>query len=43
MAFPQDTFLNARWSEAQSVATPRQPGGRSSACPVSVIASIPPT
>src|SRR3954463_11588468 len=25
MAFPQDAFLNARWSEAHSVATSRQP------------------
>ena len=29
MAFPQETFLNARWSDDQSAATPRQPGGRS--------------
>ncbi|MEY9514653.1 hypothetical protein ABIF16_005384 [Bradyrhizobium elkanii] len=26
MAFPHDTFLNARWSEAQSAAMPRSPG-----------------
>src|ERR1700746_2712509 len=25
MAFPQETFLKARWSEAQSAAMPRQP------------------
>ena len=24
MAFPQETFLNARWSDDQSSATPRQ-------------------
>ena len=28
MAFPQETFLNARWSEDQSAAMPRRPGGR---------------
>ena len=25
IAFPQETLLNARWSEAQSAATPRRP------------------
>src|SRR2546430_10511877 len=28
MAFPQETFLNARWSEDQSAAMPCQPEGR---------------
>ena len=27
MALPQETFLNARWSEDQSAAMPCQPGG----------------
>src|SRR5207237_10154348 len=35
MAFPQETFLNARWSEDQSAAIPRQPEGRAGAAPVS--------
>src|SRR3954451_7196384 len=38
MALPQETFLNALWSEDQSAATPRQPGGRAMAAPVSVSA-----
>src|SRR2546428_9138125 len=29
MALPQGTFLNARWSEDQSAAKPRQPAGAS--------------
>src|SRR2546422_9570664 len=36
MAFPQETFLNARWSEDQSAAMPRQPAGRVRAPPVFV-------
>ena len=28
MALPQETFLNARWSEDKSAAMPRQPAGR---------------
>src|ERR1700752_3173317 len=28
MALPQETFLNARWSEDQSATMPRQPEGR---------------
>src|SRR6476659_3217376 len=28
MAFPQETFLKARWSEDQSATMPRQPAGR---------------
>src|SRR5713226_4630475 len=35
MALPQDTFLNARWSEDQSATMPVQPGGRAGAAPVS--------
>src|ERR671927_1106241 len=38
MAFPQETFLNARWSDAQSAATPLQPPGRVAANPVCVSA-----
>src|SRR6266853_1878285 len=34
MALPQETFLNARWSEDQSAAMPRQPEGRVGAAPV---------
>src|SRR6266567_9197476 len=34
MAFPQETFLNARWSEDQSAAMPCQPEGRVGAAPV---------
>src|SRR5207244_10176293 len=46
MAFPQETFLNARWSEDQSAAMPCQPEGRVGAAPVfasaaSVICSQP--
>ncbi|MGY4311848.1 hypothetical protein ACVWW1_001151 [Bradyrhizobium sp. JR3.5] len=46
MAFPQDTCLKARWSEAQSAAMPRNPGivpgdGLGVASVVSVIASRP--
>src|ERR1700674_5746095 len=36
MALPQETFLNARWSEDQSAAMPCQPGGRVRAPPVFV-------
>src|SRR6516225_10942196 len=39
MAFPHETFLNARWSEDQSAATPRQPGGRVGPTPVSASAA----
>ena len=28
MAFPQDTFLNARWSDDQSATIPGKPAGR---------------
>src|ERR1700693_6267125 len=47
MALPQETFLNARWSEDQSAAMPRQPEGRVGAAPVfasaaSAIALSPP-
>src|SRR5262245_21509661 len=35
MAFPHETFLNARWSEDQSATMPRQPGGRVGAAPIS--------
>src|SRR5437868_13385552 len=34
MAFPHETFLNARWSEDQSAAMPCQPEGRVGAAPV---------
>src|SRR6201993_1870906 len=34
MALPQETFLNARWSEDQSAAMPRQPEGCVGATPV---------
>src|SRR5438445_11717737 len=34
MALPQETFLNARWSEDQSAAMPRQPEGCVGAAPV---------
>src|SRR5215468_11139325 len=34
MAFPQETFLNARWSEDQSATMPRHPVGRVRAAPV---------
>src|SRR6266446_9654438 len=34
MALPQETFLNARWSEDQSAAMPSQPEGRVGAAPV---------
>src|SRR5712691_8888795 len=36
MALPQETFLNARWSEDQSAAMPCQPAGRVRAPPVFV-------
>src|SRR5262249_21859856 len=39
MAFPQETFLNARWSEDQSATMPRQPPGRGGAAPVSTSAA----
>src|SRR5215510_13973719 len=39
MAFPHETFLNARWSEDQSAAMPRQPEGRTGTIPVSVSAA----
>ena len=38
MTFPQETFLNARWSEDQSAAMPCQPAGRARASPVLVSA-----
>ena len=47
MAFPQETFLNARWSEDQSAAMPcqpvgpRAPRGPSVAMVVSAIRSVP--
>src|SRR5712692_2984915 len=34
MTLPQETFLNARWSEDQSAAMPCQPEGRLGAAPV---------
>src|SRR5262249_59305269 len=34
MALPQETFLNARWSEDQSATMPRHPVGRVRAAPV---------
>src|SRR6476619_7250026 len=37
MAFPQGTFLNARWSEDQSDAMPCRPAGGPSVGPVSVV------
>ena len=40
MALPQETFLNARWSEAQSEAMPRQPAGRAAAGFVTVVSAI---
>src|SRR5258707_7026618 len=40
MALPQETFLNARWSEDQSAAMPCQPAGRVSASPVFVSADF---
>ncbi len=46
MAFPQETFLNARWSEDQSAAMPCRPSGRAGAVVlvmvVSVIRLVPP-
>src|SRR6266508_4268944 len=36
MALPQETFLNARWSEDQSATMPRKPAGRVRAPPVFV-------
>ena len=36
MALPQETFLNARWSEDQSAAMPASPPGRGSVWPVCV-------
>jgi hypothetical protein len=38
MALPQETFLNARWSEDQSATIPGQPAGRVGAPPVFVTA-----
>jgi hypothetical protein len=38
MALPQETFLNARWSEDQSAAMPCQPVGRVAAPPAFVSA-----
>src|SRR6266404_4561864 len=38
MAFPQETFLKARWSEDQSAAMPRKPAGRVMGVPVFVSA-----
>jgi hypothetical protein len=35
---PQETFLNARWSEDKSAAMPRQPAGRVIASPMFVSA-----
>src|SRR6266498_5698631 len=42
MAFPQETFLNARWSEDQSAAMPCQPAGRAGDSPglVSEVSAI---
>src|ERR1700738_2481667 len=40
MALPQETFLNARWSEDQSAAMPCQPAGRVRASPVFVSADF---
>src|SRR5436853_7920391 len=39
MALPQETFLNARWSEDQSAAMPCQPEGRVGTAPVSTSAA----
>src|SRR6266849_10476737 len=36
MALPQDTFLNARWSEDQSATMPWMPSGSGRGCPVFV-------
>src|SRR5258708_4162928 len=36
MALPQETFLNARWSEDQSATMPGQPAGRVRASPAFV-------
>jgi hypothetical protein len=36
MAFPQETFLKARWSDDQSATIPSQPAGRLMAAPGSV-------
>src|SRR6266404_1703345 len=36
MALPQETFLNARWSEDQSATMPGQPAGRVRASPALV-------
>src|SRR6266566_9662258 len=46
MAFPQETFLKARWSEDQSAAMPCQPAGRAGGSTlfisaVSAISSLP--
>src|SRR6266852_4573957 len=38
MALPQETFLNARWSEDQSAAMPCQPAGRVRPSPVFISA-----
>src|SRR5258707_9740529 len=38
MTLPQETFLNARWSEDQSAAMPCQPAGRARVSPVLVSA-----
>jgi len=38
MPLPQETFLNARWSEDKSAAMPRQPAGRVIASPMFVSA-----
>ena len=42
MAFPQETFLKARWSEDQSAAMPCQPSGRAANSPgfVSTVSAI---
>src|SRR5436305_14629760 len=39
MALPQETFLNARWSEDQSATMPRHPAGRVRTAPVSTSAA----
>src|SRR4030088_2696694 len=38
MTLPQETFLNARWSEPQSEVMPSQPPGRARASPAPVTA-----
>ena len=40
MALPQETFLNARWSEAQSAAMPCKPGARPAPLFAKVVSAI---